>query len=107
MNAKNQIEINKSAIDCEDDFDRLFIRGVLGVLWPDFGRSVNPISTRGTGYAHLITTGNLGWSDPPTALLIKHIMLYFVFSRHIYRHVLINDFFSSRYFCPAWISLNL
>ena len=24
---------------------------------PDFGRSVNPISTRGTDYAHLITTG--------------------------------------------------
>ena len=24
---------------------------------PDFGRSVNPISTRGTDFAHLITTG--------------------------------------------------
>ena len=36
---------------------------------PDFGRSVNPISTRGTDYSHLITTGTLGFSDLPTALL--------------------------------------
>ena len=35
---------------------------------PDFGRSVNPISTRGTDYAHLITTGTLGFSDLPTVL---------------------------------------
>ena len=37
---------------------------------PDFGRSVNPISTRegGTDYAHLITTGTPGSSDLPTAL---------------------------------------
>ena len=35
---------------------------------PDFGRSVNPISTRGTDYAHLITTGTPGFSDLPTAL---------------------------------------
>ena len=34
----------------------------------DFGRSVNPISTRGTDYAHLITTGTPGFSDLPTAL---------------------------------------
>ena len=38
---------------------------------PDFGRSVNPISTMGTDYAHLITTGTPGFSDLPTAL--KHI----------------------------------
>ena len=36
---------------------------------PDFGRSVNPISTRGTDYAHLITTGTPGFTDLPTALL--------------------------------------
>ena len=35
---------------------------------PDFGRSVNPISTRGTDYAHLITTGTPRFSDLPTAL---------------------------------------
>ena len=35
---------------------------------PDFGRSVNPISTRGTDYVHLITTGNSGFSNLPTAL---------------------------------------
>ena len=34
----------------------------------DFGRSVNPISTRGTDYAHLITTGTPWFSDRPTAL---------------------------------------
>ena len=33
---------------------------------PDFGRSVNPIATRGTDYAHLITTGTPGFSDLPT-----------------------------------------
>ena len=35
---------------------------------PDIGRSVTPISTRGTDYAHLITTGTPGFSDHPTAL---------------------------------------
>ena len=35
---------------------------------PDFGRSGNPISTRGTDYAHLITTSTPGFSDLPTAL---------------------------------------
>ena len=30
---------------------------------PDFGRSVNPISTRGRDYALLITTGTPGFSD--------------------------------------------
>ena len=34
---------------------------------PDFGRSVNPISTRGDEYARLITTGTPGFSDPPAA----------------------------------------
>ena len=37
---------------------------------PDFGRSVNPISTRGTDYAHLITTGTHGFSDLLTALMV-------------------------------------
>ena len=36
---------------------------------PDFGRLVNPISTRGTDYAHITTTVTLGFSDLPTALL--------------------------------------
>ena len=40
---------------------------------PDFGRSVNPISTRGgTDYAHLITTGTPGFSDLPMALYKKY-----------------------------------
>jgi hypothetical protein len=37
---------------------------------PDFGRSVNPISTRDTEYAHLITTGTPGFSDLPMALYV-------------------------------------
>ena len=36
---------------------------------PDFGRSVNPISTRGTDYTHLITNGTPGFSDLLTALI--------------------------------------
>ena len=47
----------------------VFPGGVEGAMEPpDFGRSVNPISTRGTDYAHLITTGTSGFSDLPTAL---------------------------------------
>ena len=55
----------------------LFTRGVVpggaggaggAMAPPDFGRSVNPISTRWTNYAHLITTGTPGFSDLPTAL---------------------------------------
>ena len=38
---------------------------------PDFGRSVNPISTMGADNAHRITTGTPGFSDLPTALQLK------------------------------------
>ena len=41
---------------------------------PDFGRSVNPISTRGTDYAHLITNDTSGFSDLPTALIIISVL---------------------------------
>ena len=34
----------------------------------DFGRSINPISTRGTDYAHLLTTGTPRFSDLPKVL---------------------------------------
>ena len=40
---------------------------------PDFGKSVNPISTGGTDYAHLITTGTPGFSDLATALQLGSI----------------------------------
>ena len=40
---------------------------------PDFGRSVNPILTRGTDYAHLITTGTPVFSNLPTALITMGI----------------------------------
>ena len=39
----------------------------------DFGRSVNPVPTRGTDYSHLITThppSSPGFSNLPTALLL-------------------------------------
>ena len=39
---------------------------------PDFGRSGNPISTRGTDYAHLITTVSPGFSDFPSSLCITY-----------------------------------
>ena len=45
---------------------------------PYFGRSVNPISTRGTDYAHVITTGTPGLSDLPTALLWCVFMWIFI-----------------------------
>ena len=38
------------------------------MVHPDFGRSVNPISTRGDRLCLLITTGTPGFSDLPTAL---------------------------------------
>ena len=55
----------------------LLFRGVVpggaggAMAHPDFGRSVNPISTRRTDYGHLITTGTPGFSDLPTALVFK------------------------------------
>ena len=41
---------------------------------PDFGRSVHPFQPGGTDYAHLITTGTPGFSDPPTALYLDENM---------------------------------
>ena len=55
----------------------LWVRGVVpgGAMAPPvFGRSVNPISTRGADYAHHITAGTPGFSDLPTAL---HSTRYF------------------------------
>ena len=39
---------------------------------PDFGRSLNSISSRGTDYNQLKTTGTPGFSDLPTALYYAH-----------------------------------
>ena len=47
---------------------KLEVKVEVEVAPPDSGRSVNPISTRGKDYAHLITTGTPGFSDIPTAL---------------------------------------
>ena len=40
-----------------------------GMAHQDFGRSVNPISTRGPRYAHHVTTCPPGFSDLATALI--------------------------------------
>ena len=40
------------------------------------GRSGNPISTRGTDYAHLITTGTPRFSDLPTALYVQYLTVF-------------------------------
>ena len=50
---------------------------------PDFGRSVNSISTRGTDYAHLIITGTPRFSDLQTALTIATISLKLTFFKMI------------------------
>ena len=47
---------------------------------PDFGRSGNPISTRGTDYAHLITTGIPEFSDLLTALILEEFGVHLLFS---------------------------
>ena len=53
--------------------------GAMGAMaHPDFGRSVNPISTRGTDYAHLITTGTPGFSDLPTVCIIDINLFYLI-----------------------------
>jgi hypothetical protein len=47
---------------------------VPGGLAPDFGRSVNPISTRGSRLCPPYNTGTAGFSDLPTALKISFII---------------------------------
>ena len=61
---------NRRVHTIEGSHYRAVVPGCAGcaMAHPDFGRSVNPISTRGTDYAHLITSGTPGFSDLPTAL---------------------------------------
>ena len=62
---------NRRVHTIEGSHYRAVVPGCAGcaMAHPDFGRSVNPISTRGTDYAHLITSGTPGFSDLPTSLL--------------------------------------
>ena len=55
-------------------------RGLGGTSPPVFGRFVNPISTRGTGYAnHIIKCPPSGFSDLHTALHVHwHTLMLFV-----------------------------
>ena len=39
---------------------------------PEFGSSVNPITTRGTDYAHHITASPPGFENPAASLLMKY-----------------------------------
>ena len=43
-----------------------------GLAHPDFGSSVNPITTRGADYAHHITASPPGFENPAAAL---HLIL--------------------------------
>ena len=45
---------------------------------PDFGRSVNSISTRGTDYAHLITTGTPDFQTFRRPCGLHYIVLFSV-----------------------------
>ena len=53
------------------------LRGVVpggaegAMVSPDFDRSFNLISARGTDYVHLVTTGTPRFSDLPTALYLR------------------------------------
>ena len=38
------------------------------LAYPEFGRSVNPITTRGADYAHHITASPPGFENPAAAL---------------------------------------
>ena len=67
-------------MQCDNDsgtgYAKLHYRGVVpggaGVAKapPDFGRSVNPISTKGGRFYSPNNTGTLGFSDLPTALVV-------------------------------------
>ena len=64
--------INSDAgMECLPKYYRSIVSGDAGgaMAPPDFVRSVNPISTRGTDYAHQITTGTPGFSDLHAPLL--------------------------------------
>ena len=41
---------------------------------PEFGSSVNPITTRGADYAHHITASPLGFENPAASLSYKYLM---------------------------------
>ena len=77
----NNIYKNTGKIAFHYSIVRPVVPGCAGcaMAHPDFGRSVNPISIRGTDYAQLTTTGTPGFSDLLTALLwlISYIFPYF------------------------------
>ena len=71
-------------------------RGVVSggaMAHPDFGRSINPISTRGTDYGHLITTGTPGFSDLPTALKHPHKIVKILMGHPLYHKLFLSEFY--------------
>ena len=72
-----KIEVmNTTLFDQEIQKDSRPVGAGIAMAPPDFERSVNPISTRGAHYAHHITTGPPGFSDLPTARLLKAAHLH-------------------------------
>ena len=96
------------------DLLRFFIRVVVpgcarSATAPDSGRSVNPISTRGTYYAHLSTNGTPGFSDFLTALLYTYdTQRYGVFRCKKNEHAsnLSLNFFSFKSFFSFFVQKN-
>ena len=67
---------------------------------PDFGRSVNLISTRPgeTDYAHLITTGTPGFSDLLTALYCDSFLTNFCDEYKAFWQIFVMNFFGIFFF---------
>ena len=63
-----------------------FIRGVVpgsAMAPPNFGRSVNPISTRGTDYANLHR--DKIWADSTTKNTLKYVKTYSVDLEYVFK----------------------
>ena len=76
---KSQSDDVGRSIRCEVQACRS--QGVPRVSWDPqiLGRSVNPIYTKGADHAHYSTTGPHGFSDLPTALKLRPIILLSIF----------------------------
>jgi hypothetical protein len=57
---------------------------------PNFGKSVNPISTKGGSLCPLNNTGTPGFSDLPTALMVSHFITFLLGKQSFYK-VFSND----------------
>jgi hypothetical protein len=46
---------------------------------PEFGSSVNPITTRGADYSHYITASPPGFENPAASLKVNQFLLFHMF----------------------------